>query len=499
MDSQPQKDLTGLVKAYNQVVRGFKEAWSVFRAVLLIHSDETEDLAKARLRIRELQKKVTDIERTLRKNVVEGVQERLKMLHVEVRVFRELLEQIEARLSPAEIRQYLQKSPEIREDEIIQMLRFYRQKSALSEVDIDKVDLLVTEVCSTRVGFKRVLRPPFEVEEVFTRIFDKEIPVSEYEDAILHEFETATGRIINAQDVDEIIQNEIISTMRKFKKEIVELFRNPRILQVALRYNVALNNKLVDIFEKEEGEIMKATELAANIKNQLGKLSAGQKQTADGLVDKVHEIQEAYTKKREESSYDLSLIVEAAHQRKAIEESFGKLKEIESAVEEVPVEEGFKRRTIQSYTNEIFHGLLRLDTRADDSIKIPDLNIELKKMDPWEKSLFLMDLQALGEDMRPYEALREAIVLRSKITEEYKISKRHLDRQGVESVLKENLEVAERLDKELQSLLDNYNRRSHNYSAIDVMKVKSSLSRSIQRLKSMARMEGFKMEAEKKH
>lgn|GEM_PF-6817784 len=496
MDSQPQKDHAGLIKAYNRVVRWFKEVWSVFRAVLLIHSGDTEDLAKARQHIRELQKKIAGIEKTLRTKDPaagpEGLPERLKMIHIELRVFRELLEKIESRVGPAEIRQYFQKTPEIREEEIIQVIRFYLEKSTLSEMDTDKVDLLVTEACSTRIGFRRVLRPPFEVDGTFTRIFDRPAPVSEYEDAILHEFESAAGRIRNARDVDEIIRDEIISTMRKFKKEIIELFRNPRILRAALQYNIALNNKLVDIFENEEGVIMKAAELASNIKKSLPKLSAGQRQTADGLIAKVREIQDAYAKKRGEASYDLELIIEAARQRKAIEESVGKLREIGGKEEEKPVQESFRRRTIQAYINEIFHGLLQLDTLGYDSMTIYDLNIDLSKMDPWEKSLFLMDTQSLGDDRRPYEALREAIVMRSKITEEYKMSKRHFDRPGVESVLAENLEVAEHLDKELQGLLDNYNRRTHNYNAIDVMKVKSGLSRSIQRLKTMARMEGYK-------
>jgi hypothetical protein len=239
---------------------------------------------------------------------------------------------------------------------------------------------------------------------------------------------------------------------------------------------------------------MKAEQAVKKIKSELGKLKPGQEKSVDGIIEKIKEIQETYARKKSASEYDISLIVEAAKQRKAIQDSINKLKEIKLEEEDTHEETGFKRKSVQEYINEIFHGLLKLESAGNESVKIPELSIDLKKMDPWEKSLFQMDLQALGEKRRAYEAMREAVVLRSKITEEYKIAKRYLSREQVESILLENLEMAEILDKELQSYLDSYNKYTAGYKAIDLLKLKSSLSKSINRLKSLAKMEGFKVE-----
>lgn len=452
-----------------------------------------KNLEKAKQNIKSLQKKVIDCEKNIKKGEYQGVGEKLKTIYTELKALRGIIAEAEKQVNSTDLRQYFLKQHDNRDEELIALIRFYKQNQPLSDSTLDKVDLLITELASNRVGYRRTLKPTFEIEQILMKIFDKPVPISEYEDTVINEFKIATEKVSNAKDIEEIIANEIISTMRAFKKEIAGIFMNPRILPAVTRYNVVLNNKLVSIFEREDGEVMRAEQAVTKIKSELGKLKPGQEKSVDGIIEKIKEIQETYTRKKSVSKYDISLIVEAAKQRKAIQESINKLREIKLE-EDTHEEPGFKRKSVQEYINEIFHGLLKLESAGNDSVKIPELSIDLKKMDPWEKSLFQMDLQALGEKRRTYEAMREAVVLRSKITEEYKIAKRYLSREQVESILLENLEMAEILDKELQSYLDSYNKYTAGYKAIDLLKLKSSLSKSINRLKSLAKMEGFKVE-----
>lgn len=492
--SLPEKEPASLVKAYNQLVRLFRDTWIVLRVFSFLLLAGDKNLEKAKQNIKSLQKKVIDCEKNIKKGEYQEIGEKLRAIYTELKILREILQEAEKQIKSTELRQYFLKQHDNRDEELMALIRFYKQNQPLSDSTLDKADLLITELASNRVGYRRTLKPPFEIEQILMKIFDKPVPINEYEDAVIHEFKIATEKVSNAKDIEEIITNEIISTMRAFKKEIAGIFLNPRMLPAVIRYNVVLNNKLVSIFEREDGEVMKAEQAVKKIKSELGKLKPGQEKSVDGIIEKIKEIQETYTRKKSASEYDISLIVEAAKQRKAIQDSINKLKEIKLEEEDTHEETGFKRKSVQEYINEIFHGLLKLESAGNESVKIPELSIDLKKMDPWEKSLFQMDLQALGEKRRAYEAMREAVVLRSKITEEYKIAKRYLSREQVESILLENLEMAEILDKELQSYLDAYNKYTAGYKAIDLLKLKSSLSKSINRLKSLAKMEGFKVE-----
>lgn len=495
MSSLPEKESAALIKAYNQLVRFFRDIWIVLRVFSFLIPPTNNNLEKAKQNIKLLQKKVVDCEKAIKNNTYMGVKENLQAIYTQLKVIREILGEVEKQTKSVDFRRYFLKQHDNREEELIALIRFYKQSQPLSDTALDKADLLITELASNRVGFRRTLKPPFEIEQMLERIFDKPVPVNEYEDAVINEFKTATEQVNSAKDIEGIITKEIISTMRSFKKEIAGIFMNPRILPAVIRYNIVLNNKLVSIFEHEDGEIMRAEQAVAKIKNELGKLKPSQEKSIDGIIEKIKEIQDTYSKKKSSTSYDITLIVEAAKKRKAIQDSINKLKEIKE--EEIREEQtGFKRKSVQDYINDIFHGLLQLESavNTNESVKIPDLNIDLKKMDPWEKSLFQMDIQALGDKRRIYEALREAVVLRSKITEEYKIAKCYLSREQVESILMENLEMAEILDKELQSYLDSYNKYTAGYKAIDLLKVKSGLTKSINRLKSLAKMEGFKVE-----
>lgn len=465
----------------------------VLRLFSILTPPGDKNLEKAKQKIKLLQNKVIECEKNIRKGELDGVGDKLKAVYTELKVLREVLGETDDQIKLNDLRQYFARQHGGREEELTALVRFYKGFQPLSDVRLDKVDLLVTELGSTRVGLRRTLKPQFEIEQIMGTVFDKPVPINEYEDAVVNEFTTATEKVSKAKDIEEIVQNEIIATMRSFKKEIAGIFMNPRILPVVIRYNVVLNNKLVSIFEREDGEIIKADQAVVKIKKDLGKLKAGQEKSVEGIVEKIKEMQEAYGKKKSSKPYDISLIIEAAKQRKAIQDSINKLKEIK-VEEDAQEETGFKRKSVQEYINEIFHGLLKLESMESDSVKISDLNIDLKKMDPWEKSLFQMDLQALGEKRRTYEALREAVVMRSKITEEYKTAKRYLSREQVESILHENLEMAEILDKELQTYVDSYNKYTAGYKAVDLLKLKSSLTKSINRLKSLAKIEGFKVE-----
>jgi len=480
-----------LVESYNRLVRAFRSVWCLLRAMVVMHPKGGNDIDLAKQRVRELQKRLVTVEHALKEHKIEGAQKQMDALDIELRVFKELLDRVDSTLTPLDIRKFCEKTHDTRDIEIEELLKFYLARNPLSDDDIDKVDFLATELSATRVGHKRVLRNVFDVNEVLEGLFESAVPQSEYEAPIIDEFKQAVRRIQNIEDVDTVLKSDVIKTMRDFKKEIREHLANPRILKSMAVYNVTLNNKLVELFEKESGGIDSSTGWVERVKTELDRSKSRDKEPIKAILDKVEDIRRGFSKKREQTGYNLDLIVEAAKQRKAISESMERIKEIRdpTASHGKPV---FQRKTTQTLINEIFRALLSMDEVRGGKFIIPELNLDLAKMDPWERSVFIVDLDAMGEERRLYEVIQQAIVLSHKITEEYKQAKECLPRNEVVSLVGENLELAENLNEELQSILNGFDRRPGSaIKAIDLMKVKSALARNIKRLISLSRMEGF--------
>jgi len=484
-------DWKRLVKNYNRLVQGFRSTWGLLGAIVLVYPRKDAEVDIAKQRIVELQKRITKVERSLKKRQTENMGKQIKSLTLELRIFRELMDKIDVLLSPLDIRKFCEKTHDTRDAEIRELLRFYLERETFADEDLDKIDLLATALCSSRVGHKRVLRNLHDVDQTLGEIFSSPVPVVEYEKPIIDEFKQAVQRIHNTEEVEDLIEDEVIHTMREFKKEIREQLANPRILKAMVAYNVALNNRLIEIFEREAGGISSSSEWAEKTEAELDKTPPEHQNSVRAILEKIEEIRRSFIKKKEQTGYNLDLIIEAAKQRKAISKSIDRIKEIREPTPP-PKDNTFQRKTTQVLINEVFRALLGMEDTTGDSCFMPEMNVDVAKLDPWEKGMFIVDLDALGEERRLFEAVQEAIILRYKILQEYKQGKHCLSREEITGLIGENLEVANQLNDELQVLLDRFDpRKITAIKVIDLMKVKSGLAKSIKRLISMSRMEGF--------
>jgi len=483
-------DWKKLVEVYNQMVKGFRSSWTALRAMVVVHSHAGPELEVAKQRIKDLQKRITKIERGLKKRQMEGQAKDIEAMGLELRIFMELLQKIEASLTAADIKAFCEKTHDERDAEISELLRIYLAKDPLPEDDLDKIDLLATELCSNKAGNKKFLKNVYDVDKDLEQIFISPVPPSEYEGQIVNEFKQAVQRIQKIEEVDTLLETEVIRTMRDFKKELIEHLANPRILKAMAVYNVALNNKLIGIFEKETGDINSASELVNKVKTDLADMPSDQQKSVKAILDEIEEMHNNFAQKWEQSAYNLDLVVEAAKTRKAIAESMKRVKEIRDATP-APTP-GFERKSIQVLINEVFRALLSMEDSGDAKCFISALNTDLAKMDPMEKSAFLVDIDAMGGERRLFESVQESIVLRYKILEEFRLAKNYLEREEIIELIGENLEMANHLNDELQAFLDKFdNLPPTALKVIDLMKIKSGLMRSIKRLKSVSRMAGY--------
>jgi len=488
-----------LVSRYNVLVRGFRSAWTLLRAVVLMYPDPSSELDIAKKRIKELQVRLSELEKKLRRKNTDGARKQLDMLEMELRVFKELFRRLDGNLRPYHIRSFCEKTHDTRDVEIKELLKYYLSGSEFSDEDADKIDFLATELCSTRVGAKRVLKSSQEIEQLLDELFDEPVRSDECESATVEEFRQAARGIQNIEEVDALLDNEIIRTMRDFKKEIRQQLANPRVLKALVVYNVTLNNRLIEIFEKETGGIKSAAQLVKKVKADLKNAPPHRRETVQAIISKAEEIARSFRKKSEETGYDLDLVVEAARTRKAIAESLERIREI-GEKEDAEKKEGerFTSLSTQTLINRVFRALLSVDEGHGGPHVIPEINLDVSKMDPFRKSVFLVDLDAMGGERRMFEALQKAVVLSDKIVEEYKKARYVLSRDEIVSLVGENLELAQEVDAELQEVLDRFDMLAPStVKVVDVMRVKSALSKSIKRLTSLARTEGI-MEKKKK-
>lgn len=479
-----------LVGEYNRLANEFRRTWGLLRSMVLVNSGGSEDIQLAKQHIVDLQKKIKAVETPLRSGEIDGVEDSIKGLEIELRVFRELIDKIESAIMPGHIRAFCEKTHDTRDNEIVQLLSYYLSKEVPGDGDLDKIDLLTTELCCTKVGRKRVLKNVYDVDKLLDHIFKDTRIRSEYEGPVITEFKQAVKRIQGVDEIQEILDSDVIATMRDFKKEIREEVANPRILKAMAVYNITFNNKLVEIFEKETTDIKSTSELLDNIRSESESAPAQQRESLKAVIEKIEEIQKSFRKKSEQTGYSFDLIVDAAKHRKAIAEAMDKLKEIQEPEKEE--EEGFKRKTTQVLINEVFRALLSIEENQEKKCFMRDLNFDLVNFTPWERSMFLVDLDAMGDERRLFEVVQEALILGHKILAEYKKAKEFLSREEIVELVTENIELAQNLNEELQSLLDKFDpRTTAAIKVIDLMKIKSGLVRNIKRLTSHSRMEGF--------
>lgn len=480
------------VSDYNCIVCGFREIWGLMRVLALVHPSGGSNINVAKQRIKELQNKIGGVEVPLRSGRLAGAGVLLQSLDLELKIFRELLERIDGTLTPMDIRVFCERKHDSRDAEMVDLLKFYISRNLLSDDDLDKIDLLATELCCTRLGQTRVLKNVFEVDKLFELIFPADVSQSDFEETIVNEFKGAVQNIQALEGIDEIMGSDVIATMRSFKKEIREHIVNPRILKSIAVYNISLNNRLIDIFDKESTDIISTSEVVEKIKGDLRRTPLDKQESIKAILEKIEEIQRSFQTKQDQSRYDLNLIVEAARYRKAISDAMNQIKVIRDPQTEESSQPLFTRKTTQMLINEVSRELYRLEEKNENGRFMPELDLDLLKLDAWERSVFLVDIDALKEDRRLFEVVQEAIILSHKILADYKYGKESLSRREMTSLVAENMELSQNLNSEIQTMLDKFDpRMTKRFKVIDLMKVKSSLVRSIKRLISYSRMEGF--------
>lgn len=482
---------------YNELVRNFKDLVSALKAILLVHPDETAHLILAKKRITELQDSITNLRKKVMDGNLEGFVESAKVLELEVRIFNELLDKVDDDVRPEHIRLICERLGDSRDDELASLARFYISRKSKTDLNLNKLDFVITEAVTERAGREKFLKTEGEMDRIFADIGISDAEPSEYEQAMLHEFQHASERIEAARSIDEIWDNDIILTMKNFKIEIGENLFSPGIIREAVKYNVCLHNKLLKLYETIDAGIVEAMQGVASVEEDMKRFDQAGRSYAKSALKKAKEIYEGYKEISSNRGRDLTMIIQAAKARKEMSEAVEKAKEIkvaptkeEKIAQEVKAEEEkkWKPKSVREMMSEVMNDLLRLEGNiAGKRVKTAS-GFKLSQMSDYDKNLFMMDTDSLStEDKQIIDHFKETVILSQKLALDYRQAKRNLEQEEIEEFVAGEFDKACSIERALQYNLDTYRSGSKAATRIDILKMKSMISRSVTRLRKIAK------------
>ncbi|NOT49469.1 MAG: hypothetical protein HOP17_17230 [Acidobacteria bacterium] len=165
------------------------------------------------------------------------------------------------KISVANIRRFCEESrPVLSSQALIALARFYRN-SPYSEDIRGKFDYVMTRLFSreTEEGLRRLL---FQYADMIGHINtlyanwssialytheDDQIEVS----LTITRFDEFRIEIENAESFDELLESDFFSRVRSYKEESAEMFYVPEVVARAIRCNLAIGNRFIDLMGKE--------------------------------------------------------------------------------------------------------------------------------------------------------------------------------------------------------------------------------------------------------
>lgn len=183
------------------------------------------------------------------------------MLRQETEAWSYALHERDQKISVANIRRFCEESrPVLSSQALVALARFYRN-SPYSEDVRSKFDYVMTRLFSreTEEGSRRLL---FQYSEMIGHINtlyanwssialytheDDQIEVS----LTITRFDEFRVEIENAETFDELLESDFFARVRAYKEESAEMFYVPEVVARAIRCNLAIGNRFVDLVGKE--------------------------------------------------------------------------------------------------------------------------------------------------------------------------------------------------------------------------------------------------------
>ena len=165
-------------------------------------------------------------------------------------------------ISPYTVRNFFERTPDTAPLQR-SLIQYFIRKPVRAENDRDKLDYLLSAYFSGPEG--QLAQPRFStreelerlVEEFFQGLSPPELPAPA--EIMVHELQSLTARIEDFSDFDALVQARVVERARALKISLGENFYHPRVLEAAIRFNLAFRQHFDELFGLQLARVREGT------------------------------------------------------------------------------------------------------------------------------------------------------------------------------------------------------------------------------------------------
>lgn len=256
-----------LLQIYKRVLADFKLIWSIkHHYENLSYQTDDEDLMHPPFDLNRLYGTLKVLYDVIQKNSTPALFSRLETVAHEVVATSEWYSQIDIRISPYDLRVYLEHNTEIDETQLSSWAKYFLNKSKQTADDFSKADYLLSRTFSW-VDEQGIAHINVESEEKLEESINKLLPKKWRSKQPVGSLGATAQLIYYTEQIkaissyDQLVSSGVISEVRKFKNELGESLFSTQVLSKCVQLNVEMRNRF-NYFYREENEQLKQFSLA---------------------------------------------------------------------------------------------------------------------------------------------------------------------------------------------------------------------------------------------
>lgn len=256
-----------LLQIYKRVLADFKLIWSIkHHYEVLSYQIGDEDLMHAPFDLNRLYGTLKVLYEVIQKNSSPALFTRLETVAHEVVATSEWFSQLDLRISPYDMRVYLEQNADIDQAQLSSWAKYFLGKSKQTADDFSKADYLLARTFSW-VDEEGIAHINVESEEKLEESLSKLLPRKWRSKPPVGSLGATAQLIYYTEQVraissyDQLVSSGVIAEIRKFKNELGESLYSTQVLSKCVQLNVELRNRF-NYFYREENEQLKKFSLA---------------------------------------------------------------------------------------------------------------------------------------------------------------------------------------------------------------------------------------------
>ncbi|MEW6730142.1 MAG: hypothetical protein AB1489_02275 [Acidobacteriota bacterium] len=178
---------------------------------------------------------------------------------------------IDSRISVSVIRRFFERVGEFDSNALTHIVRYYLSKPAKDGSDRDKIDLLVTRLCSYTTSTANNLKLRQAIENLEDFLEDlchskRTVELESIQTASIAKLRMLSRMILEVRSFNALIEGKLLSQLREYKISLEDAFYTPMVLAEMVKVNVAVHNKFQELYYSEQARLrMETARLLRNI------------------------------------------------------------------------------------------------------------------------------------------------------------------------------------------------------------------------------------------